>query len=32
MRRIVTQPSGASCSGKNSAKLELATMLDPGPQ
>jgi hypothetical protein len=26
MRRIVTRPSGASCSRRNSAKLSLATI------
>src|SRR3982074_1966592 len=29
MRRIVTRPSGASCSRRNSAKLWLATILRP---
>src|SRR6266478_9821633 len=29
MRRIVTRPSGDSCSRRNSAKSSLATMLDP---
>src|SRR5580704_13256372 len=29
MRRIVTRPSGASCSRRNSAKLSLATILHP---
>src|SRR5882762_5690252 len=29
MRRIVTRPSGASCSFRNSAKLSLATMPPP---
>src|SRR6267154_6294132 len=29
MRRIVTRPSGASCSRRNSAKLSLATILRP---
>jgi hypothetical protein len=29
MRRIVMRPSGASCSRKNSAKLSLATILNP---
>src|SRR5262249_6802077 len=33
MRRMVTRPSGASCSRRNSAKLSLATIPDlrPGP-
>src|SRR5690242_2709074 len=29
MRRIVTWPSGASCSRRNSAKLSLATIRQP---
>src|SRR5216683_8317898 len=29
MRRMVTRPSGASCSRRNSAKLSLATILRP---
>ena len=29
MRRIVTRPSGASCSRRNSAKAALATILNP---
>src|SRR5947209_18440170 len=29
MRRIVTRPSGTSCSRRNSAKLSLATILYP---
>src|SRR6266478_4310682 len=29
IRRIVTGPSGASCSRRNSAKLSLATILRP---
>src|SRR5260370_31070576 len=29
MRRIVTRPSGASCSRRNSEKLSLATILRP---
>src|SRR5207248_7217081 len=29
IRRIVTRPSGASCSRKNSAKLSLATIRQP---
>src|SRR5258708_33541407 len=29
IRRIVTRPSGASCSRRNSAKLSLATLLRP---
>src|SRR5207244_2407187 len=29
MRRIVTWPSGASCSRRNSAKVSLATILHP---
>src|SRR5579859_158273 len=30
MRRMVTWPSGASCSRRNSAKLSLATIFTPG--
>jgi hypothetical protein len=30
IRRIVTRPTGASCSRRNSAKLSLATILRPG--
>src|SRR5579864_6417800 len=29
MRRVVTRPRGASCSQRNSAKLSLATIIDP---
>jgi hypothetical protein len=29
MRRIATRPSGASCSRRNSAKVLLATIVDP---
>src|SRR6267142_3311088 len=32
IRRIVTRPSRASCSRRNSAKSSLATMLDPPRQ
>jgi hypothetical protein len=32
MRRIVTRPSGVSCSYSNSAKLSLATILFPYPE
>jgi hypothetical protein len=29
MRRIVTRPSGANCSRRNSAKLSLAAIVGP---